>query len=77
MSLNLLYLDGMKVIFLVSSLITVSIGLFAQGSDGANAGNLLWYERPAKIWTEALPLGNGKMGAMVFGGVADERDIFE
>lgn len=34
---------------------------------------VLWYRQPAKIWDEALPLGNGKLGAMVFGGVADER----
>lgn len=29
----------------------------------------LWYDQPAGIWEEALPLGNGKTGAMVFGGV--------
>jgi alpha-L-fucosidase 2 len=34
---------------------------------------LLWYTRPASIWEEALPLGNGKTGAMIFGGVATER----
>ena len=33
----------------------------------------LWYARPASRWTEALPLGNGGMGAMVFGGVETER----
>ncbi|MGB2819580.1 MAG: glycoside hydrolase family 95 protein, partial [Phycisphaerae bacterium] len=33
----------------------------------------LWYTRPAKVWTEALAVGNGRLGAMVFGGVADER----
>jgi alpha-L-fucosidase 2 len=33
----------------------------------------LWYEQPAKKWVEALPLGNGRMGAMVFGGVHQER----
>jgi alpha-L-fucosidase 2 len=33
----------------------------------------LWYDRPATIWEEALPLGNGKTGAMVFGGVEKER----
>jgi len=33
---------------------------------------LLWYNRPAQIWEEALPLGNGKTGAMVFGGVENE-----
>ena len=33
----------------------------------------LWYPRPAREWVEALPLGNGRLGAMVFGGVASER----
>ena len=33
----------------------------------------LWYRQPAKQWTEALPVGNGRLGAMVFGGAADER----
>ena len=33
----------------------------------------LWYARPARLWTEALPLGNGRIGAMVFGGVDRER----
>ncbi|MFH2000425.1 MAG: glycoside hydrolase family 95 protein [Planctomycetota bacterium] len=34
---------------------------------------LLWYRQPAEKWIEALPLGNGRLGAMVFGGVAGER----
>ncbi len=33
----------------------------------------LWYDRPAREWTEALPVGNGRLGAMVFGGVETER----
>ncbi len=33
----------------------------------------LWYNRPAAIWEEALPLGNAKTGAMVFGGIVTER----
>ena len=33
----------------------------------------LWYRRPAKEWTEALPLGNGRLGCMVFGSVPVER----
>lgn len=33
----------------------------------------LWYEQPAKNWNEALPIGNGRLGAMIFGGVAKER----
>ena len=35
--------------------------------------NQLWYRQPAKVWEEAMPLGNGQLGAMVFGGIADER----
>ena len=33
----------------------------------------LWYRQPASKWVEALPLGNGRLGAMVFGGVDEER----
>jgi len=33
----------------------------------------LWYDRPAKVWEEALPLGNGTTGAMVFGGIKNEQ----
>ncbi len=33
----------------------------------------LWYRQPAKEWVEALPVGNGRLGAMVFGGVNQER----
>ncbi|MBR5063784.1 MAG: glycoside hydrolase family 95 protein, partial [Bacteroidales bacterium] len=32
----------------------------------------LWYDAPAGRWLEALPIGNGQMAAMVFGGIADE-----
>jgi alpha-L-fucosidase 2 len=35
--------------------------------------NLLWYRQPATKWVEALPLGNGRLGAMVFGGAPVER----
>ena len=34
---------------------------------------MLWYKQPATKWIEALPLGNGHMGAMVFGGVNTEK----
>lgn len=34
---------------------------------------ILWYQKPAKEWVEALPVGNGRLGAMVFGRIPDER----
>ena len=34
---------------------------------------ILWYDAPAREWTEALPVGNGRLGAMIFGGTEKER----
>jgi alpha-L-fucosidase 2 len=42
--------------------------------DHTSWNNLkLWYDKPAQKWTEALPIGNGRLGAMVFGGTDTER----
>ena len=35
--------------------------------------DILWYDHPAKKWEEALPLGNGRLGIMVFGKTSNER----
>lgn len=35
--------------------------------------NRLWYKKPAQQWIEALPIGNGRMGAMVYGGTWGEK----
>ena len=41
---------------------------------GSNISNdELWYTRPAERWLEALPIGNGRLGGMVFGGTEVER----
>lgn len=37
------------------------------------AGLRLWYRQPAADWNQALPIGSGRLGAMVFGGVVEER----
>ena len=39
----------------------------------AEANLELWYDQPASRWVEALPVGNGRLGAMVFGGVGNEH----
>jgi hypothetical protein len=36
-------------------------------SEKQNTGLRLWYKQPATTWEEALPVGNGRIGAMVFG----------
>ncbi len=61
----------------------VSVPLFLMGqqlvipqkiSDRQyDPSTLMWYDAPAKAWEEALPVGNGRLGAMVFGKSAEER----
>jgi alpha-L-fucosidase 2 len=52
--------------------------VFAQFISIAETPNnlKLWYTKPAKKWTEALPIGNGRLGAMIYGGVEDDQIQF-
>ncbi len=45
----------------------------AQNPDGST---IMWYESPASRFTQSLPLGNGRVGMMVFGGVDRDRIVF-
>ena len=45
----------------------------AMASPTAPNSNLLWYEHPAEKWVEALPVGNGRLGAMIFGQPQSDR----
>jgi alpha-L-fucosidase 2 len=59
-----------------SHLALLSLLLLAAASSAvelAARDMVLWYRRPAVQWLDALPIGNGIMGAMVFGGVPEER----
>ena len=48
--------------------------LFANIAKAEKGGKyMLWYDQPARVWNEALPLGNGRLGAMVFGSPAMEK----
>jgi len=54
--------------------VVATVIVLAGSAANADVGPLLlWYPRPAEKWTEALPVGNGRLGAMVFGGVDVER----
>jgi len=55
-------------------LFTLSIGLLISCLSYGQQENLsLWYKQPAQKWTDALPVGNGRLGGMVFGGIQQER----
>lgn len=57
-----------RIVFLLISWV-----LLLSGNATAKGDWLLWYRAPATKWTEALPVGNGRMGAMVFGDPRNER----
>ncbi|MEC3949138.1 glycoside hydrolase family 95 protein [Sphingobium sp. HWE2-09] len=48
-------------------------GRAASQAAAAPKPTTLWYRQPAATWTEALPIGNGRLGAMIFGGTTQER----
>src|SRR5664279_1542158 len=51
----------------------IALAFFATGNFLFAQNDLkLWYNKPADVWTEALPVGNGRLGAMVFGKVNEE-----
>jgi alpha-L-fucosidase 2 len=54
----------------------VKLLLFAAAALPVLGGDTLWHQQPAKEWNEALPIGNGRMGAMIFGEPAKERIQF-
>jgi alpha-L-fucosidase 2 len=53
--------------------LTLTAGAWRSTSAQESGDLRLWYRQPAEQWTEALPVGNGRLGAMIFGGVARER----
>lgn len=60
----------MKIPF---TLILIKCCLVATAFAQTNPANKLWYTKPATQFEEALPLGNGRLGVMVYGGVEKER----
>jgi alpha-L-fucosidase 2 len=51
----------------------VLLGPWGSRAPAAEPALRLWYTRPAQKWVEALPVGNGRLGAMVLGGAEDEH----
>jgi alpha-L-fucosidase 2 len=61
----------LSIIFLRRVLVRL-LAAFMCAQHALGVENKLWYDKPAQTWEEALPLGNGRLGAMVYGGVERE-----
>jgi alpha-L-fucosidase 2 len=56
------------ILFMCTLAASLASNSLAHGGE-----SVAWYRQPAQVWHEALPVGNGRIGAMVFGGVETER----
>jgi alpha-L-fucosidase 2 len=68
----------LRKIFPMKNILIVSMLLLCISCKYSEEDKVLrlWYDLPADTWNEALPVGNGRLGAMVFGGVKKERIQF-
>jgi len=67
--------SDMKILSVVIPVIILSSSLIGceRNSENSDYSLKLWYRQPASAWEEALPVGNGRLGAMVFGNPLHER----
>ena len=62
------------ILSLLALFLAGQLGAETNPATGFNSSSLtLWYQQPAEKWTAALPIGNGRLGAMIFGGVGREH----
>ena len=55
--------------------LTCAIALISLAVSAASPDTTVWLAKPAKNFMESTPLGNGRLGAMDFGGITDERIV--
>ncbi len=67
---TLAFLFGFPFIFIYCQDIDIPNLIDKENFDPST---ILWYKSPASVWEEALPVGNGRLGAMVFGNSGEER----
>jgi alpha-L-fucosidase 2 len=64
---------AMKPMFECILFLGTLVASLASNSLAHGGESVVWYRQPAQLWHEALPVGNGRIGAMVFGGAEHER----
>jgi len=63
-----------KILFVFAGILLTALGR-GDGWAATASEMLIWMRQPAQNFTESLPLGNGRLGAMMFGGVNGERIV--
>ncbi len=64
----------LKLMFIIAlSICLLSFNSLKSPGQNSPSGMKIWFNQPAATWNDALPVGNGRLGAMVFGRVENER----
>ncbi|HEY1489454.1 MAG TPA: glycoside hydrolase family 95 protein [Verrucomicrobiae bacterium] len=63
------------VLFALAGAFMGGLPVFATENESIPSETTIWFDAPAKDFTESSPLGNGRLGAMMFGGVENERIV--
>jgi len=63
------------LVFCLATMMLAALPLFANEPKSIPSETTIWFDAPAKNFTESSPMGNGRLGAMMFGGVDDERIV--
>lgn len=72
-----MFLKYLSFFFILIGLLPqISCDVALEAEPSIDPGLVLWYDKPANDWTEALPIGNGRLGAMVYGGAENETIQF-
>ena len=64
-----------STLFVLAGALLATLPSFAGGNKSVPSETTIWFDAPAKNFTESSPMGNGRLGAMMFGGVDDERIV--
>jgi alpha-L-fucosidase 2 len=64
-----------KMLLVLAGALLATLPSFAGENKSVPSETAIWFDQPAKNFTESSPMGNGRLGAMMFGGVDDERMV--
>ena len=69
-------MKNLNFLYLIAFFLTLLSCAKTMPEKELNPSLTLWYDKPASAWTEALPVGNGRIGAMIYGGTQTDTIQF-
>src|SRR5260221_5205687 len=74
-SLSIALRTPSRIVLILAGVSLIGLSLQAGEAASVSPETAIWFDGPAKNFTESSPMGNGRLGAMMFGGVDEERIV--